>query len=179
MTADKNLARPPRPVFTRRRKLLLGLPLILLGLVWVSGVRVYAFAGDSMAPLLRGGDHFVGLTGVWGRRPPQRFELVIFDVPPTSKWAGQKIPWVKRLVALPTEHVRISGPELFINGRRVPAPFLYRRPGQGAVHDFEIQLGQDEYFVLGDNLDGTLEDSRALGPIPAGLLKGRVAWVLR
>ena len=89
----------------------------VLGAVWLSGVRLFAFSGRSMEPAVMAGDYFVGLVGVWGSRPPERFDMVIFDVPPSSKWAEQGIPWMKRLVGLPGERVRLSGDRLFINGR--------------------------------------------------------------
>jgi signal peptidase I len=147
-----------------------------LAALWVSGVRLFAFAGESMVPAVKHGDHFVGLIGVWNLRTPKRFEMVIFDVPNTSKWAGQKIPWMKRLVGLPGEHIRLSGDRLFVNGRQMDAPFLYSARAPGQRKDFEVTLRADEYFVLGDNLDWTLQDSRAMGPIPASLMKGFVPF---
>src|SRR5687767_12768510 len=99
---------------------------IAVGGVWLSGVRLFAFPGVSMVPAVRPGDYFVGCVGLWGHRTPQRFDMLIFDVPPTSKWAVQKIPWMKRLVGLPGEHVRLSGSELFIDERKVASSPLYR-----------------------------------------------------
>ena len=127
-----------------------------------------------MSPAVESGDRFVGLVGIWGLRSPKRFDMAIFDVPSTSKWAGQKIPWMKRLVGLPGEHVRLSGAQLFIDGRKIEAPFLHSE----RMKDFEVKLGEREYFVLGDNLDWTLQDSRAMGPIPSSLMKGFV-WFVR
>ena len=163
-----------------RRRLLRGAAILGVGvaLTWLSGVRLFAFSGDSMVPTVMPGDHFIGCVGLWGLSEPQRFDMVIFDVPATSKWAGQKIPWMKRLVALPGEHVRLAGGQLFINGRKVDAPFLYSHRNS-AAREFELTLSSGEYWVLGDNLDSTLEDSRALGPIPHTLMKGYVAFVIR
>src|SRR5436190_16077986 len=110
-----------------RRRLLrvLALVAVAIGSVWLSGVRLFAFPGESMIPAVRPGDSFVGLVGLWGHRTPERFDMLLFDVPSTSKWAERKIPWMKRLVGLPGEHVRLSGAELFINGRRVESSFLH------------------------------------------------------
>ena len=149
----------------------------VVGAVWLSGVRLFAFSGRSMEPAVMAGDYFVGLVGVWGSSPPERFDMVIFDVPPSSKWAGQGIPWMKRLVGLPGERVRLSGDQLFIDGREERTPFLYRDSSVASSGDVEVTLQPDEYFVLGDNLDHSVEDSRVLGPIPIDLMKGRVAFV--
>lgn len=148
-----------------------------IGAVWLSGVRLFAFHGKSMVPAVGPGETFVGLVGVWGHRAPARFDKVIFDLPPNSAWAASKIPWMKRLVGLPGEHVQLSGAELFINGRKVDAPMLYSAPGK--TGEFQLQLGADEFCVLGDNLDETLDDSRAFGALPRSLLRGRVGVVVR
>ncbi len=150
----------------------------VVGAVWLSGVRLFAFSGRSMEPAVMAGDYFVGLVGVWGSLPPERFDMVIFEVPPSSKWAGQGIPWMKRLVGLPGERVRLSGDRLFIDGREEKAPFLHRDGSAKPSVDFDVTLRSDEYFVVGDNLDHSVEDSRVLGPIPIKLMKGRVAFVI-
>jgi signal peptidase I len=148
------------------------------GAVWLSGVRLFAFSGRSMEPTVMAGDYFVGVVGWIGARSIKRFDLVIFDVPPTSKWAGRKIPWMKRLIGLPGERVRLVGDRLFIDRREVKAPFLHRDSAPRSSGDFEVVLKPDEYFVLGDNLDHSLEDSRVLGPISKSLLIGRVVFLI-
>jgi signal peptidase I len=170
-----------KPVRPRRKKFLrfAAASALVLALIWISGVRLYGFRGQSMAPAINEGDYLVGMTGLWGLRTPQRFDRAIFDVPASSKWAGQKIPWMKRLVGLPGEKLRLSGTALYINDRRVEAPFLRSAQSGGSRAHVEVTLGPDEYFVLGDNLDHTLEDSRMLGPIPSSLMKGYVAFVIR
>lgn len=151
----------------------------LVAVSWLGGVRLFAFSGRSMEPAVMPGDYFVGLVGALGPHSLKRFDLVIFDVPPTSKWAGKRIPWMKRLVGLPGEHVRLEGSRLFINGRAVDAPFLHRETSASASLEFDLLLSADDYCVLGDNLDHALEDSRVLGPISKSLLRGRILFVLR
>jgi signal peptidase I len=146
--------------------------------VWLSGARLFAFPGESMVPTVNAGDYFVGFVGLWRHRTPERFEMVIFDLPPTSKWAERKIPWMKRLVGLPGEHVRLSGAELFINGRKVESTCLHAERAPGGKTEFEIQLGQDEFCVLGDNLDHSFDDSRSFGPLSRNLMRGWVGWVI-
>ena len=131
-----------------------------------------------MMPTVMPNDYFVGLVGLWGLRAPERFDMLIFEVPPTSKWAERKIPWMKRLVGLPGEHVRLSGSSLFINGQKVPSDFLHSEGVRSQPTDFAVHLGRDEFCVLGDNLDRSFEDSRSIGPIARSLVKGRVALVI-
>jgi signal peptidase I len=161
------------------RRLLLVFMLAAVAGAWLTGVRLFAFPGESMIPAVQPGDYFIGLVEWWGHRPPQRFDLLIFDVPPSSKWAQRKIPWMKRLVGLPGEQVRLSGADLFINGRKIESGFLHSNRGApGHRADFEVRLGPDEFCVLGDNLDRSFEDSRSLGPIPRALIRGRAICVI-
>jgi len=101
--------------------------------------------------------------------------MLIFDVPPTSKWAQHKIPWMKRLVGLPGEHVRLSGSELFVDGKKIESSFLH---SDRRSSDFEVQLRSDEFCVLGDNLDRSFDDSRSMGVISRSLVKGRAVFVI-
>lgn len=150
----------------------------ITGVVWLSGVRLFAFPGKSMEPSVMAGDTFVGLVGLWGLRAPARFDRIIFDVPATSRWAERKIPWMKRVVGLPGEKIRLSGDRLFVNGRELVSSFLHRDPAAQPSRDFELTLKAEEYCVLGDNLDHSFDDSRTLGPIAKSLLRGRVAFVI-
>jgi signal peptidase I len=165
-------------LFRKRLPRFLLVVAVIVAAAWMSGVRLFAFPGESMSPTVRAGDYFVGLIGVWGMRSPDRFDMVIFDVPPASQWARQNIPWMKRLVGLPGDHVRLAGNELFINGRKVEAPFLHVVNDSKQREEFEITLGATEYFVIGDNLGHSFEDSRVLGPIDRSLIKGFVAFII-
>lgn len=149
------------------------------GALWLSGARLFAFPGESMAPTVMPGDYFVGMVGLWGTRAPERFDLVIFDVPPESKWADLGIPWMKRVVGLPGERVRLAGERLFIDGQEVTAPFLHLARTTTIESEVDVALKADEPFVLGDNLDHSFDDSRSLGPIRRSLLQGSVALVIR
>jgi signal peptidase I len=126
-----------------------------------------------MSPAVESDDCLVGLVGIWSLRAPKRFDMVIFDVPSTSNWPGQKIPWMKRLVGLPGERIRLAGAQLFVDGRKIDAPFLHSEREKV----FEMRLGEREYFVLGDNLNWTLQDSRAMRSISSSLMTGHVLFV--
>jgi signal peptidase I len=165
---------------TRRRKVLRivsGAALVVAG-VWLSGARLVAFPGKSMIPAVVPGDYLIVLLGPWRHRTPERFDMVIYDVPPTSKWAERKIPWMKRLVGLPGEHVQLFGAALVIDGRRVESTFPHTTHVATKTSDVDVQLGPDEYFFLGDNLDESFDDSRSMGKIARPLLRGVVAYVI-
>ena len=84
--------------------------------------------------------------------------------------------FVKRLVALPGDTVEITGGHLYVNDELVPDP-----ENMGSVpRDYAKRtLGEDEYFVVGDNRL-TSHDSRAsdVGPISRSEIMGKVTGVV-
>ncbi|MBL9186975.1 MAG: signal peptidase I [Opitutaceae bacterium] len=169
----------PRPFSGRLLRIL---ALILGSLVlagWLSGIRLMAYPGRSMEPAVKAGDHFIALTGLWSLRSIKRFDMAVYDVPPNNKWADRKIPWMKRVVGMPGEHIRISGTELFVDGRKIDAPFYGTPTGDQKLPAFEVKLGPDQFFMLGDNLNHSFDDSRSMGPIHQSLVRGFVAYVIR
>ena len=67
---------------------------------------------------------------------------------------GRDGTYLKRVVGLPGEKVELSGGRVFIDGRALEEPYA-----RNSQEEFSIQLGEDEYFVLGDNR-GISKDSR-------------------
>lgn len=89
----------------------------------------------------------------------------------------QDIELIKRLVGKPGDVVEIRGSHVFVNGHMLDEPYLppgvTTEPTRAATSWI---LGEDEYFLLGDNRTFS-QDSRAFGPVPASHLVGR-AWLL-
>ena len=82
---------------------------------------------------------------------------------------------MKRVVGLPGEEVQVKGGRVFVNGTALGEP--YRTPTGEEValarRDGAWSLSVDEYFLLGDNRQDSL-DSRAFGPVPRASVLGRV-----
>ena len=84
--------------------------------------------------------------------------------------------FVKRLVALPGDTIEFSGGKMYVNGEPVPDP-----EKMGSVpRDYPLrQLGENEYFVVGDNRL-TSHDSRSsdVGPIGREMIMGKAVRVI-
>jgi signal peptidase I len=81
--------------------------------------------------------------------------------------------FIKRIIGLPGETVEISDGKIFIsNGEKkiLQEPYLNSSFTAG---DIQITLSKDEFFVLGDNRQFSL-DSRRFGPIKKKEIVGRV-----
>ncbi len=74
--------------------------------------------------------------------------------------------YIKRVIGLPGENVRIQSGLVYINGVRLEEDYINTKDTSVYDGDFEWQVGEDEVFVMGDNrLPGASKDSRFFGPI--------------
>ena len=120
---------------------------------------------------------------------PQRNDIVICHYPNRVNEGGVKpihisagltlntyTIFVKRLVALPGDTVEITDGHLYVNGELVPDP---EKMGSVPRDYAKRTLGEDEYFVVGDNRL-TSHDSRAsdVGPISRSEIMGKVTGVV-
>ncbi|HEX2765843.1 MAG TPA: signal peptidase I [Candidatus Limnocylindria bacterium] len=115
-------------------------------------------------------------------------DIVVFDPPEGSGLSPDGIPFIKRIIGLPGDTVslengrvfvtqpgaspvRIEEPYIVTDADGAPAPTLCTRPNCPQ----SWTVGEDEYFVLGDNRTSS-QDSRTFGPIAEDDILGR-AWV--
>ena len=124
--------------------------------------------------------------------PIKRGDIVVFKFPPNVREN-----YVKRVIGLPGDRVRLVNKELWLNGRKVNEPYVvhkteyvdsYRdnfpadpnttRYEQGrtmlasSVQNGEVVVPPTHYFVMGDNRDNSL-DSRYWGFVPRDNIVGK------
>ena len=123
--------------------------------------------GSSMYPLLKEGD--AGISFIISRYfGVERFDVVVLRSERLS------YPIVKRLIGLPGETISFRDNVLYVNGEEIPQDFLSEEVDTA---DYEIVLGEDEYFVMGDNR-GISRDSRYYGPFSGKEIVSRFILVL-
>jgi signal peptidase I len=157
---------------TRRRRGLLrtvladGLMLgVLCGVVYGFSVNFSIVRGCSMVPELEDGDRLVVDRLIPRLAGFHRFDVVILRAP---KDPG--VDYVKRIVGLPGDRVRLSRGKLWVNGTETEEPFLHVSDRR-ETREFDVPEGH--YFVLGDNRPIS-SDSRDFGFVPEDRLKGTV-----
>ena len=119
----------------------------------------YKVEGDSMVPALLSGQTIHIDRNAHHGRPVTRFEIVIFQLP----FLANKT-FVKRIIGLPGEIVRIADGHVFINKSLLSEPYVMEDNELDPKLDLEWEVGHNEYFTLGDNRKDSI-DSRRLGPI--------------
>lgn len=148
--------------------------------------------GRSMYPTLKDGEF--GFTNVGGvlLNGVKRGDIVVV----TMEEKGQKTRWVKRVIGMPGDTISCVNDIVFINGKVLDETqyidpdyrqscvdqFGYFNKVPNAdntdVQDFEeVKLGDDEYYVMGDNRPYS-KDSRYVGPVKKSQLFAKKMLVL-
>ncbi|MFB3915496.1 MAG: signal peptidase I [Terriglobales bacterium] len=176
-------------------------------------VQAFQIPSESMENTLLIGDyllvdkvHYSG-DGLWGRILPygeiRRGDIIVFRYP-----VHPQQHFVKRVIGLPGDRVRIVNKRVFVNDAPVREKYVVYRSGahdpyrddfpntkalntnvdprwwlqmRSLVSGRELVVPADSYFVLGDNRDESL-DSRYWGFVPRESIIGRpllIYWSLR
>ena len=139
-------------------------------------------------------------------RELRRGDVLVFKFPPTDEQTEPGEHFVKRLIGLPGDHIRIFHRQVFINGKLQVEPYVRHdpayvdelRPGDdfppppseylaGAtsawsaemstyVHDGELVVPPGKYFAMGDNREQSW-DSRFWGLVPRTVVSGRPVMI--
>ena len=88
--------------------------------------------------------------------------------------------YIKRVIGLPGEKVGIKSGRISIDGQVLEEPYLPMEEntflGDDTEQGYNKMLGENEYFVLGDNRSHS-SDSREWGIVPRADIIGR-AWLV-
>jgi len=154
--------------------------------------QVYKIPTTSMVPTLMPGDKifvtklsygakipFTKLR-LAGLRKPKRGEVIVF-IPPEEKekpYFKQKV-YIKRLIGLPGERLRIEDGNVYINDKMVTDPLIARNFyfNQGDTENGkEILIPDEEYYFMGDNSISSL-DSRYWGTVEYEDVAGKAVFI--
>ena len=167
-------------------------------------VQAFVIPSESMEKTLLIGDYLLvnkvpfGQVGEWGRVMPyrdiQHGDIIVFHYP-----VDPSVHFVKRVIGVPGDHVRLRNKKVYVNGKPLQEPYAIHQPGSfddyrdnfpvkldysGLVErrwrtemskyvvDGEIVVPPGRYFVMGDNRDVSI-DSRYWGFVPRENIVGR------
>ena len=128
--------------------------------------------GQSMERTLSNGDNLIVNKIGYRLHDPERFDIVVF---PYRNDRTQK--FVKRIIGLPGETVQIIDGVIYINGEVLEEYYGKEFMVDGGVAIDPVLLSEDEYFVLGDNRNNSMDSRVAeVGNIKRDELIGKV-WI--
>lgn len=141
-------------------------------------VVVYLFAyqphqvkGASMEPNFHDGEYILTNKFEYRFEAPKRGDVIVFKSP-----QNPDIDFIKRIIGLPGDHIRLENNRFYINGQILEetylAPTLYTYYGSYLREGQEIIVPEEDYFVSGDNRPRS-SDSREWGPIHRSSIIGK------
>jgi signal peptidase I len=169
--------------------------------------RSYRIPSPAMQPTVKVGDIVKADVLAYRNHPPQRGDVVIFRPPrgaatqtcgvpseptdgrPCERPSGgpdDSVTFIKRIVGLPGEWLKVDGNRTFIATRR-RGPFVQQKEpfiAQATPCDLlcnlrkPVRIPPGHYYTMGDNR-GESDDSRDWGPIPPSSIIGKVVSGLR
>ncbi|MFZ2957337.1 MAG: signal peptidase I [Candidatus Ozemobacteraceae bacterium] len=102
---------------------------------------------------------------------PRRGDIVVFKYP-DKNLANPPRDFIKRVVGLPGERIRITDGIVYVNNTPLQEPYIAEPP----YNDFETTVPDESLFVMGDNRNNSL-DSRFWGAMPLSNLKGQAVFL--
>lgn len=130
-------------------------------------------SGHSMETTLSNGDNLIVDKLSYRFRNPKRFDIIVFPY----KYE-ENTYYIKRIIGLPGETVQVADGCAYIDGELLESDIYGAEAMDDAgIADTPITLGEEEYFVLGDNRNHS-SDSRdpSVGVLTRDDLLGR-AWI--
>jgi signal peptidase I len=160
--------RPPRSIRLWLRDMAVSLVASFLIITFVyQPVKV---EGTSMLPRLEDQDRLFINKFIYHFETIHRGDVVVFYYPRDPRKS-----YIKRVIAVPGDDLRIDAGRVYVNGRRVQEPYVPRRyRDERSVGEMVIPQGQ--YYVMGDHRSIS-SDSRDFGPVDQGLIYGKAAFI--
>ena len=157
---------------------------ILGTIAYIAGVCIFVFLilhfvgqrtvvnGNSMDTTLANGHNLVMDKLSYRFHDPKRYDIIVFPYQ-----YEENTYFIKRIIGLPGETVQIVDGIIYIDGEALQESYGREVMKNSGLAADPVTLGEDEYFVLGDNRnDSTDSRDPSVGKIPRDRIIGR-AWV--
>lgn len=139
--------------------------------VYLFLVQPHEVKGSSMEPTFHNNEYILTDKISYRLQNPHRGDVVIFKAP-----RNPDVDYIKRIIALPGETVRVEKGKVYVGEEELNEPYLTDTtilfPGSVVQEGVPLTVGAEEYFVMGDNRSHS-SDSREFGPIERKSIIGR------
>lgn len=165
-----------KPIFNTIYEIIKTITFVLLAafLIRYFLIQPFVVEGQSMEPNFHNNEYLVVEKVSYRFGEPKRGDVVIFKAP-----TNPDLDYIKRIIAVPGETIKIANNKIYINGVQISEEYIPSSDltlvSQDNTTIMEKILGTNEYFVLGDNREHS-SDSREFGILEKSLIIGKV-WV--
>lgn len=107
---------------------------------------------------------------------PKRGDVVVFKAPSTEPCAENECEYIKRIIGMPSDMVKVENGHVYLNGSLLAQDFLppevVTEAGSFCQEGVEVVVPEGQYLVFGDNRSHS-RDGREFGPIERNLILGK------
>lgn len=151
--SDQNLVKSKNEVFEWAKALLIAAALVFL-IRWLA-FTPFIVDGESMLPNFQNDERMIVNKLIYDFRDPKRFEVIVFLAPEGKDF-------IKRVIGLPGDKIRVDGDNVYINGEPISEPFIQdeidKAAAEGRIYNSstmsiteEMTVPENSLFVMGDN----------------------------
>jgi len=126
--------------------------------------------GTSMLPRLEDQDRLFINKFIYRFSAIERGDVIVFHYP-----RNPQVSYIKRVVALPGDRIRIDRGQVYVNDKAISEPYIPDEFRDYRSFD-PMVVPRDQYYVLGDHRS-IASDSRDFGPVRRELIYGKATFV--
>jgi len=123
--------------------------------------------GYSMEPTLKSGEFVIVNRLAYKLGDPKIGDVIVFHYP-----RDPEQEYIKRIIGVPGDHVRVSNQKVYVNDQPIKEPYIAAPP----MYETEWDVPENTLFVLGDNRNNS-SDSHTWGPVPVENVVGKAIFV--
>lgn len=155
------------------------LALSIFIIVYLFLFQPHQVKGSSMHPNFENSEFILTNKISYRFISPQRGDVIVFKAPASEPCAEIECEYIKRVIGLPGEMVKVSGGKIYINGELFNEPYLPKdfitSSGTFLAEGVDKVIPEGYYLPLGDNRSFS-RDGREFGPVPVESIVGK-AWL--
>lgn len=146
----------------------------IFAIIYLFVAQPHKVSGSSMVPTFINGDYILTDKLTYRFSPPKKGDVIVLKNP-----KNEDVDFIKRIIATPSDTLKVSEGFVFVNGAKLPEAYLptgtTTKAGAFIAEGSEIKVGSNQYFVFGDNRDHS-SDSREWGSITKEEIVGKVIF---
>lgn len=142
------------------------LSLVLFAVINAVSARIRV-DGFSMEPTLKTGEFVIVNKLAYKLGTPKLGDVIVFHYP-----RDPQQEYIKRVIGLPGDNIRVDNGKVFVNGTAISEPYIAAAP----AYQSDWSVPADSLFVLGDNRNNS-SDSHNWGPVPMENVVGKAIFV--
>ncbi len=146
------------------RGAIIGLIIMVLVAIFIKPIIVQ---GSSMEPTINNKDYLLISRQAYKIGEPERGDIVVFP----HQQGSEDTLYIKRVIALPGDHLKIKNGKVYINNKMQDEEYL--KDGTKTSGNIDYTIPEGEIFVMGDNRENS-SDSRFFGTVSIEDVKGKV-----